>query len=215
MFFVLAAALASMGPGNIATAALLAPMAMATAVARRHPALSDGDHGRQRRQRRLALALRADRHHRQRHHGAHRAWAASKLRPISTTCWRPRVRRVRRLLAVRRPQAVCRRRSRPGWLARFRRDDAAEGERGRTSSPLPIVPPLDDARGDRGVARRRHLLRSSTSAWRVRRRRRPGADSRSRDDGEAIKRMPWRVIVMVCGVTVLIALARERRRGSI
>jgi di/tricarboxylate transporter len=31
MFFVLSAALASMGPGNIATAALLAPMAMATA----------------------------------------------------------------------------------------------------------------------------------------------------------------------------------------
>lgn len=32
------------------------------------------------------------------------------------------------------------------------------------------------------------------------------------DDGEAIKRMPWRVIVMVCGVTVLIALA-ERAQG--
>jgi len=32
MFFVLAAALASIGPGNIATAALLAPLAMATAV---------------------------------------------------------------------------------------------------------------------------------------------------------------------------------------
>src|SRR5215468_740748 len=32
MFFVLAAALASLGPGNIATAALLAPMAMATAA---------------------------------------------------------------------------------------------------------------------------------------------------------------------------------------
>jgi Na+/H+ antiporter NhaD/arsenite permease-like protein len=32
MFFVLAATLASLGPGNIATAALLAPMAMATAV---------------------------------------------------------------------------------------------------------------------------------------------------------------------------------------
>jgi di/tricarboxylate transporter len=32
MFFVLGAALASMGPGNIATAALLAPLAMATAV---------------------------------------------------------------------------------------------------------------------------------------------------------------------------------------
>jgi Na+/H+ antiporter NhaD/arsenite permease-like protein len=32
MFFVLGAALSSMGPGNIATAALLAPLAMATAV---------------------------------------------------------------------------------------------------------------------------------------------------------------------------------------
>jgi di/tricarboxylate transporter len=29
------------------------------------------------------------------------------------------------------------------------------------------------------------------------------------DDGEAIKRMPWRVIVMVCGVTVLIALVEK------
>jgi di/tricarboxylate transporter len=32
------------------------------------------------------------------------------------------------------------------------------------------------------------------------------------DDGEAIKRMPWRVIVMVCGVTVLIALL-EKAQG--
>ena len=32
MFFLLGAALSSMGPGNIATAALLAPLAMATAV---------------------------------------------------------------------------------------------------------------------------------------------------------------------------------------
>jgi Na+/H+ antiporter NhaD/arsenite permease-like protein len=35
---------------------------------------------------------------------------------------------------------------------------------------------------------------------------------RAADDGEAIKRMPWRVIVMVCGVTVLIALL-ERAQG--
>jgi Na+/H+ antiporter NhaD/arsenite permease-like protein len=34
----------------------------------------------------------------------------------------------------------------------------------------------------------------------------------SADDGEAIKQMPWRVIVMVCGVTVLIALV-ERFQG--
>ena len=33
--------------------------------------------------------------------------------------------------------------------------------------------------------------------------------SRSADDGEAIKRMPWRVIVMVCGVTVLISLLEK------
>jgi di/tricarboxylate transporter len=36
--------------------------------------------------------------------------------------------------------------------------------------------------------------------------------SGSADDGEAFKRMPWRVIVMVCGVTVLIALV-ERTQG--
>ena len=72
MFFVLAAALASLGPGNIATAALLAPMAMATAVRVRHPAVPHGDHGRQRRQRGLAVAVRADRHHRQRLDGAQR-----------------------------------------------------------------------------------------------------------------------------------------------
>ena len=40
MFFVLAATLASMGPGNIATAALLAPMAMTTATRFAHPARS-------------------------------------------------------------------------------------------------------------------------------------------------------------------------------
>jgi Na+/H+ antiporter NhaD/arsenite permease-like protein len=36
--------------------------------------------------------------------------------------------------------------------------------------------------------------------------------ARAADDGEAIKLMPWRVIVMVCGVTVLIALV-ERLQG--
>jgi len=36
--------------------------------------------------------------------------------------------------------------------------------------------------------------------------------SKSADDGEAIKRMPWRVIVMVCGVTVLISLV-EKAQG--
>ena len=35
---------------------------------------------------------------------------------------------------------------------------------------------------------------------------------RAADDGEAIKRMPWSTIVMVCGVTVLIGL-REKTGG--
>jgi di/tricarboxylate transporter len=34
----------------------------------------------------------------------------------------------------------------------------------------------------------------------------------SADDGEAVKKMPWRVIVMVCGVTVLISLV-EKAQG--
>jgi Na+/H+ antiporter NhaD/arsenite permease-like protein len=36
--------------------------------------------------------------------------------------------------------------------------------------------------------------------------------TKSADDGEAIRRMPWRVIVMVCGVTVLVSLV-ERAQG--
>jgi Na+/H+ antiporter NhaD/arsenite permease-like protein len=36
--------------------------------------------------------------------------------------------------------------------------------------------------------------------------------TKSGDDGEAFKKMPWRVIVMVCGVTVLISLV-ERAQG--
>ena len=36
--------------------------------------------------------------------------------------------------------------------------------------------------------------------------------TRAADDSEAIRRMPWKVIVMVCGVTVLIALL-ERAQG--
>jgi di/tricarboxylate transporter len=36
--------------------------------------------------------------------------------------------------------------------------------------------------------------------------------TKSADDAEAIRRMPWQVIVMVCGVTVLIALV-ERAQG--
>ena len=70
MFFVLAATIASLGPGNIATAALLAPMAMATAARSEHPALPHGDHGWQRIECRLAVTVCPHRHHRQRADGA-------------------------------------------------------------------------------------------------------------------------------------------------
>ena len=40
----------------------------------RHPAAADGDHGRQRRAGRHAVAVRADRHRRPRRDGAHRPW---------------------------------------------------------------------------------------------------------------------------------------------
>ena len=85
MFFVLGAALASMGPGNIATAALLAPMAMATAARVGIPlflmAIMVGNGANAG----VAVAVRADRHHRQRPDGAHRAAGLRDARPISTT----------------------------------------------------------------------------------------------------------------------------------
>ena len=90
MYFALGAALASAGPGNIATTGLLAPMAMATALQDAHLAVPDGDHGRQRLQLGLAVAVRADGHHRDRAHGAHRACRASSCRLGPTTCSRTR-----------------------------------------------------------------------------------------------------------------------------
>ena len=71
MFFFVAAGLASIGPGNIASAALMAPIAMAVG-GRASASVPDGDHGRQRRQCRIALAFRAYRHYRQRTHGEDR-----------------------------------------------------------------------------------------------------------------------------------------------
>ncbi len=69
MFFVLAFMFASIGPGNIAATAIIAPMAMAVAGQVGIPAFLVAIMVGKRRERRLALADRADRHHRQRHHG--------------------------------------------------------------------------------------------------------------------------------------------------
>ena len=70
MFFVLAAVLASLGPGNIATAAILAPMAMATASRARIPLflmaimVGNGSNAGS------LSPFAPDRHHRERPHGA-------------------------------------------------------------------------------------------------------------------------------------------------
>ena len=61
MLFVIAVTLSSIGPGNIATTAIMAPMAMAVAGARGDSAVPDGADGRQRRAGRRAVAVCADR----------------------------------------------------------------------------------------------------------------------------------------------------------
>ena len=79
--------LSSIGPGNIATTAILAPMAHGGGDAAGDAAVPDGADGRQRRAGRRAVAVRADRRHRQRHHGADRPGGPRDWRPTATTCW--------------------------------------------------------------------------------------------------------------------------------
>ena len=68
LFFGLSCAIASIGAGNIAAAALIAPLAMAVAD-RAGSSLLDDDHGRPRLHRRGAVADRSDGDHRQRPDG--------------------------------------------------------------------------------------------------------------------------------------------------
>ena len=88
--------------------------------------------------------------------------------------------------------------------------------RRRPSTTTPSGPferaPLDHDWRHRRADPQRALRRRSTSAWARSSARSSSCCRDAADDGEAIKRMPWRVIVMVCGVTVLIALV-ERAQG--
>ena len=93
MFFVLGCALASMGPGNISTAALLGPMAMAVAGRAAIPGVSDDHHGRQRRAGRRALPVRADGRHRERADGED--WPARATSGLPTGRTLPPTRRSR------------------------------------------------------------------------------------------------------------------------
>ena len=149
MFFGLALALASIGAGNIAAAALVGPMAMAVRRPGGHPGLPDDDHGRPRRRGRRPVAVRADGDHRRRPDepdGAVRARVADLLR---TTCWPTPVVAFAGYFAVRRLAAVppsARRRGSADAAARRR------GRRGRSDGPARGHPGRDrraDRRGGR------------------------------------------------------------------
>ncbi len=201
MFFVLGAALSSMGPGNIATAALLAPLAMSTAVRTGIPL--------------FLMAIMVG-------NGAN-SGALSPFAPTGII--------VNGLMA---------RHGLPGYaLQTYLYNFLAHAVvafggyalfgglklfgAGRVVAP---VARQDDTTEDPGPFERRHwitmgviaalILSVVLSTVNVGMGAFLGSVilvlSGSADDGEAIKRMPWRVIVMVCGVTVLISLV-EKAQG--
>jgi Na+/H+ antiporter NhaD/arsenite permease-like protein len=209
MFFVLGAALASMGPGNIATAALLAPLAMATAARTGIPL--------------FLMAIMVG-------NGAN-SGALSPFAPTGIIVNGIMARNglpglemqtylynlLAHALVAFTGYALF------GGLKLFRGQPAPPAE-SATAHP-------DGEPGSAGSTHpytfgRRHWITVGTIAAlvlsvvfakvNVGMAAFAGAVvlvlSKSADDGEAIKRMPWRVIVMVCGVTVLIALV-ERAQG--
>jgi Na+/H+ antiporter NhaD/arsenite permease-like protein len=212
MFFVLGAALASMGPGNIATAGLLAPLAMATAVRSGIPL--------------FLMAIMVG-------NGAN----SGSLSPFAPTGiivngimkqnglagfeWQTYLYNLlAHTLVAFAGYALF------GGLKLFRTHRApvaAVAAVSAAAGPGGDEPP----RSDQAYRfARRHWLTVATIAAlvvsvivakvNVGMAAFAGAVvlvlTKSADDGEAIKRMPWRVIVMVCGVTVLIALV-ERTQG--
>jgi Na+/H+ antiporter NhaD/arsenite permease-like protein len=208
MFFVLGAALASMGPGNIATAGLLAPLAMATAARTGIPL--------------FLMAIMVG-------NGAN----SGALSPIAPTGiivngimknngllgfeWQTYLYNLlAHTLVAFIGYALF------GGLKLFRADRGPVAAVSASTHPIGEPP-----RPERAYTfERRHWITIGTIAAllvsvilakvNVGMAAFAGAVvlvlSRSADDGEAIKRMPWRVIVMVCGVTVLISLV-ERAQG--
>ena len=208
MFFVLGAALASMGPGNIATAALLAPLAMATAVRTGIPL--------------FLMAIMVG-------NGAN-SGALSPFAPtgiivngIMTRNGLPGLELQTYLYNVLAHALVAFiGYALFGGLKLFTppRTPATE------ATAQPIGEPAAYGQPQSEKFDRRHWITLATIATlllsvivakvNVGMAAFAGAVvlvlSKSADDGEAIKRMPWRVIVMVCGVTVLISLV-ERAQG--
>jgi Na+/H+ antiporter NhaD/arsenite permease-like protein len=208
MFFVLGAVLSSMGPGNIATAALLAPLAMATAARVRIPL--------------FLMAIMVG-------NGAN-SGALSPFAPTGII--------VNGIMAKNGLPGFELQTYLYNLLAHalvaFAGYALFGGLKLFVSKPAPAVAapaggavvevPPEPARAE--PFDRRHWVTLATIValvlsvivWKVNIGMAAFAGavvlvlSKSADDGEAIKRMPWRVIVMVCGVTVLIALV-ERAQG--
>jgi di/tricarboxylate transporter len=212
MFFVLGAALSSMGPGNIATAALLAPLAMATAVRTGIPL--------------FLMAIMVG-------NGAN-SGALSPFAPTGIIVngimarnglpgleWQTySYNLAAHVLVAFAGYALF------GGLKLFARPPS-EGAGPPAQDGSAAARPLGaDVASGRDRLERRHWITLAVIAAlilsvvfanvHVGMGAFLGAVilvlSGSADDGDAFKRMPWRVIVMVCGVTVLVSLV-ERTQG--
>ena len=197
MFFILGAALSSMGPGNIATAALLAPLAMATATRTRIPL--------------FLMAIMVG-------NGAN----SGALSPFAPTG-----------IIV---NGIMARNGLPGlqWST-YLYNLAAHALVAFSGYALfgglklffaGRAPDVEFPGEETASLKRRHWITIGVIGALIVAVIAGGVNvgmaafagavvlvlSGSADDGEAMKRMPWRVIVMVCGVTVLIALV-ERAQG--
>jgi Na+/H+ antiporter NhaD/arsenite permease-like protein len=209
MFFLLGAALSSMGPGNIATAALIAPLAMATAARTGIPL--------------FLMAIMVG-------NGAN----SGALSPFAPTGIIVNGLMARHGLPGYELQSY-------GYNLLAHAVVAFGGyalfgglKLFRAGAVAPVVRLKPDATEDASVAagasegpfERRHWITMGVIAALILSVVFGGINvgmgaflgsvvlvlSGSADDGEAIQRMPWRVIVMVCGVTVLISLV-EKAQG--
>jgi len=200
MFFILAAALASMGPGNIATAALLAPMAMGTASRAGIPL--------------FLMAIMVG-------NGAN----AGSLSPFAPTGIIVNGLMARIGMTGFQAQTYISNLLAHAFVAFGGYFLFGGLKLFRANTPDAVVDPaavLQPTRADRPFEPRQWMTLAVIVALLV------GVVffeinvgfgafvgsvilvlSRCADDGEAIKRMPWRVIIMVTGVTVLIAILEK------
>jgi len=200
MFFILAAALASMGPGNIATAALLAPMAMGTASRAGIPL--------------FLMAIMVG-------NGAN----AGSLSPFAPTGIIVNGLMARIGMTGFQAQTYISNLLAHAFVAFGGYFLFGGLKLFRANTPDAVVDPaavLQPTRADRPFEPRQWATLGVIAALLV------GVVffeinvgfgafvgavilvlTRCADDGEAIKRMPWRVIIMVTGVTVLIAILEK------